>query len=119
MANVEQLAQQLNQLEQELQQQHQRMQQVEAENARLRADGLGAPPQFIQVLRLRRTLEKKMTWREWSVKFESFVVSVYGKETRTVLAWAGEQDSLQDSKITERDVLDQLALCVSTTAHIT
>eukprot|EP00971_Amphidinium_carterae_P321883 6398375-Amphidinium_carterae.1 len=51
MDNVEALAAQLNALQTELQQQqHQRMQLVEADNARLRADGLGALPQLTQLL---------------------------------------------------------------------
>eukprot|EP00971_Amphidinium_carterae_P126544 2507150-Amphidinium_carterae.1 len=75
MANVEQLAQQLDQLQEELQQQHQRMQQIKTENARLRADSLGPLPQLIQV-----------KWREWSVKFE-----------RCVLAhgWASKRSTFQ------------------------
>eukprot|EP00971_Amphidinium_carterae_P314568 6252581-Amphidinium_carterae.1 len=50
MANMDQLAQQLQQLQRELQQQHQRVRQVEAENTRLRTDGLGALPHLILVL---------------------------------------------------------------------
>eukprot|EP00971_Amphidinium_carterae_P221530 4397352-Amphidinium_carterae.1 len=87
MANIDQLAQQL----QQLQQQHQRVQQVEAKNARLRNEGLGALPHLIQVLsaqtrdRLPSLVDtkgigkpttfsgKEDEWREWSVKFESFV----------------------------------------------
>eukprot|EP00971_Amphidinium_carterae_P201957 4007212-Amphidinium_carterae.2 len=99
MANVEALAAQLNALQAELRQRHQRMQLVEAESARLRADGLGALPQLIQVLqsqardRLVASLVdvkcigkpatfsgKEDEWRELSVKFESFGVGVYGKD---------------------------------------
>eukprot|EP00971_Amphidinium_carterae_P336481 6472871-Amphidinium_carterae.1 len=68
------------------------MQVVEAENARLRADGLGTQPQLIEVLqtqtqhRLPSLVDtkgigkpatfsgQKKEWCEWSVKFESFVV---------------------------------------------
>eukprot|EP00971_Amphidinium_carterae_P097730 1934029-Amphidinium_carterae.1 len=92
MADVEQLAQELALLRQELQQQHLRVQQVEAENTRLRTDGLGALPQLVQALQQRggsnlpslvvtKGIGKPSTfagkeeeWREWSVKFESFVV---------------------------------------------
>eukprot|EP00971_Amphidinium_carterae_P132031 2615299-Amphidinium_carterae.1 len=53
MADVEQLAQELALLRQELQQQHLRVQQVEAENTRLRSDGLGVLPQLVQALQQR------------------------------------------------------------------
>eukprot|EP00971_Amphidinium_carterae_P087278 1727265-Amphidinium_carterae.1 len=50
MATLEALAAQLQALQGELQQQHNRIQVVEAENAQLRANSLGALPQLIQVL---------------------------------------------------------------------
>eukprot|EP00971_Amphidinium_carterae_P009960 196610-Amphidinium_carterae.1 len=71
------------------------MQLVEAENARLRAEGLGALPQLIEVVqnqtrdRLPSLVDtndigkpgtltgKENEWREWSVKFEGFVVGVH------------------------------------------
>eukprot|EP00971_Amphidinium_carterae_P035239 693598-Amphidinium_carterae.2 len=111
MANIDQPAQQL-------QQQHQRVQQVEAENARLRTDGIGALPHLVQVLsaqtrdRLPSLVDtkgigkpasfsgKEDKWREWSVKFESFVVGVYGEEIMSVLLWASEQET----EISERDL---------------
>eukprot|EP00971_Amphidinium_carterae_P235953 4682618-Amphidinium_carterae.2 len=94
MADVEQLAREMALLRQELQQ-HLRVQQVEAENTRLRTDGLGALPQLVQALQQRggnlpslvdtKGIGKPTTfsgkeeeWREWPVKFESFVVGVYG-----------------------------------------
>eukprot|EP00971_Amphidinium_carterae_P221339 4394056-Amphidinium_carterae.2 len=43
---------------------------------------------------------KEDEWREWSVKFESFVVGVYGEEMRAVLLWATEQET----ELTEADV---------------
>eukprot|EP00971_Amphidinium_carterae_P216101 4289512-Amphidinium_carterae.3 len=109
------------------------MQQVEAKNARLRADGFGALPQLIQALQTqtRDKLPSLVDTKGVGVKFVSFVVGVYGEETRSVFTWASEQES----DITDRDVLDQFGpaadtvgpvheipestLCVATAAHVT
>eukprot|EP00971_Amphidinium_carterae_P305401 6069192-Amphidinium_carterae.1 len=100
MANVDQFAQQLNALQQELQQQHQRLQQVEAANVPLRADGLGALRNLLQLIQaLQWSADTRQTtfaggrkpatcsgkgdeWREGSVKLESFVVGACGEDTR-------------------------------------
>eukprot|EP00971_Amphidinium_carterae_P332228 6466285-Amphidinium_carterae.1 len=36
---------------------------------------------------------KEDDWREWSVKFERFVVGIYGGSMRAVLLWAAERDA--------------------------
>eukprot|EP00971_Amphidinium_carterae_P271703 5391482-Amphidinium_carterae.1 len=83
MANVEQFVLQRNQLQQKLQQQHPRMQQVLQSQASDRlpslvgSKGIGEPATF---------------WREWLVKFESFVVGVYGEDMRVALAWASARE---------------------------
>eukprot|EP00971_Amphidinium_carterae_P342432 6481738-Amphidinium_carterae.2 len=79
---------------QELQQQHLRVQQVLQSQTRDRppllvdTKGIGKPATFSG---------KEDEWREWSVKFESFVFGVRGEDMRAVLLWADEQETEADA----------------------
>eukprot|EP00971_Amphidinium_carterae_P292148 5799547-Amphidinium_carterae.2 len=103
------MLQQLQQLQQQLQQQQQDMVQLRGENQRLQREGLGALPQLVQVLQAQSKERsfvslvdvkglgkpsgfngKEESWREWSLKFASFVAGAFGEDFRKVLTWAAE-----------------------------
>eukprot|EP00971_Amphidinium_carterae_P105620 2091555-Amphidinium_carterae.1 len=91
MATLEALAAQLQALQGELQQQHNRMQVVEAENAQLRANGLGALPQLIQALQSETQTQQRLPSLVDTKGIGTF--AVYGEGMRVVLTWGAEQDT--------------------------
>eukprot|EP00971_Amphidinium_carterae_P279094 5540349-Amphidinium_carterae.1 len=105
------------------------MQQIEAENARLCTKGLGALSQLKQASRTHtHNREKSLPSLvatigigqvgyllcECDVKFESFVVGVYGEDMRAIFEWTSEQEA----DVTEHDVHAKPGLAADTVDQV-